>query len=107
MNILDQFRDYGLFLGESPRGLTEENLSKMIEAHGEAWVVGYLDALQVVAANLSDILYPDKVCGVAQTPHKVKKDVKAYWQKNQTILSSLLPQIELAQNCKSHLTPDP
>ena len=100
MSFFDDFTDYGRFKGEPKEFLNQATYDIYVARHGKEWVEGYLQALQTVAIDLSDILQPshDDVCGFPQTPHKVRTNLREYWYHNKSLILYMTSKIEAPKN---------
>ncbi|WP_345948870.1 hypothetical protein ABDD95_18660 [Mucilaginibacter sp. PAMB04274] len=95
MGKLDEFTTYGRFTGSLPDHMSEMNLDEYLDKYGEKWVAGYLQAMETVCVDLSDILSPakDRVSGISNTPHIVRKLLKEYWATNVATTKSLINKV--------------
>ena len=101
MTILDEFTRHGRFTGKKQDYPTEANLDSFLKEQGQEWVAGYMKAVEAMVVEISDILMPsDDICGVPQTPHMVRTNLKKYWTHNKLFLVSYMDQIKPSSDGK-------
>ncbi|QEC79329.1 hypothetical protein [Mucilaginibacter ginsenosidivorax] len=104
-NFFDDFNYYGGYDGEEKEHLNKANAKRLIKEHGEEWTKGYLAALETAAIKIADILYPEKVAGIPQTPHMVRNNIKKYWSENKSVMLYLMSHIESSLDDKNKPQP--
>jgi hypothetical protein len=98
MTIFDDFTDNGQYFGEKKEYPNEANVQRFIADYGIEWLSGYLIALEAVAVDISEILHPDHICGIPQTPHMVKVNLQKYWSHNKSLFLNISSKIEPPKN---------